>query len=83
VLRNQKDREIMSKKTEILAHPVPTTLIKNAVASSPAEPSSNGKPASDAAVRLRAYEKWEETGKPDGDGVGFWLEAERELLQVK
>jgi hypothetical protein len=31
-------------------------------------------------VRLRAYLKWEAVGKPPGDGVGFWLEAERELL---
>jgi hypothetical protein len=73
----------MSKKTGLLAHPVPTTLAKIAVASSSSEPSSNGQPASKDSIRLRAYEKWEETGKPNGDGVGFWLEAERELLQVE
>lgn len=31
-------------------------------------------------IRLRAYLKWESAGKPPGDGVPFWLEAERELV---
>ena len=30
-------------------------------------------------IRLRAYQKWEAAGKPAGDGVEFWLAAEREL----
>jgi hypothetical protein len=30
-------------------------------------------------IRLRAYFKWEAAGRPDGDGVLFWLEAEKEL----
>jgi len=37
----------------------------------------------EAAIRIRAYQKWSAAGKPPGDGVTFWLEAERELLQVK
>jgi hypothetical protein len=32
------------------------------------------------AIRLRAYQKWERAGRPDGDGVAFWLEAEAELI---
>lgn len=32
-------------------------------------------------VRRRAYYIWELAGKPPGDGVKFWLEAERELMQ--
>jgi hypothetical protein len=31
-------------------------------------------------VRLSAYLKWEAAGRPEGDGVSFWLDAERELL---
>src|SRR5262245_12044052 len=31
------------------------------------------------AVRVRAYFLWEEAGRPPGDGVQFWLAAEREL----
>jgi CBS-domain-containing membrane protein len=34
---------------------------------------------SEQAIRLCAYQKWEGAGKPDGDAVKFWLEAEREL----
>ena len=30
-------------------------------------------------IRQLAYQKWEAAGSPPGDGVPFWLEAEREL----
>jgi hypothetical protein len=30
-------------------------------------------------IRIRAYLRWEAADKPPGDGVRFWLEAEREL----
>lgn len=30
-------------------------------------------------IRVRAYHLWAYAGKPPGDGVSFWLEAEREL----
>jgi hypothetical protein len=31
------------------------------------------------AIRLLAHGKWEAAGCPAGDGVDFWLEAEREV----
>lgn len=31
------------------------------------------------AIRLCAYQKWERAGKPSGDAVKFWIEAEQEL----
>jgi hypothetical protein len=34
-------------------------------------------------VRRHAYLKWEAAGKPPGDGINFWLDAEQELLQRK
>lgn len=34
-------------------------------------------------IRRCAYQKWEDAGKPHGDGVQFWLEAEQELLHGK
>ncbi len=30
-------------------------------------------------IRQLAYRRWEEAGRPDGDGTEFWLQAEREL----
>ena len=30
-------------------------------------------------IRIRAYQKWEAAGKPEGQSLRFWLEAEREL----
>lgn len=32
-------------------------------------------------IRDLAHSKWEKAGCPAGDGVEFWLEAERELKQ--
>jgi hypothetical protein len=50
----------------------------------PAAAVGNGEHAVSAApveeIRLRAYARWEHAGKPAGDGVKFWLEAEQELL---
>ena len=31
------------------------------------------------AIRVLAHHKWEAVGCPAGDGLGFWLEAEREV----
>ncbi|HVJ79454.1 MAG TPA: DUF2934 domain-containing protein [Planctomycetia bacterium] len=30
------------------------------------------------AIRFRAYELWRQAGRPGGDGIEFWLAAERE-----
>jgi len=30
-------------------------------------------------IQIRAFHKWEAAGRPAGNGVHFWLEAEREL----
>lgn len=44
-----------------------------------AELSNPSRLPSETAVRERAYARWEAAGRPEGDGVIFWLEAEREL----
>jgi len=61
----------------------PTSETRPTVASLLAEPSRNGQPVSEEAIRMCAYRKWESAGKPGGDGVHFWLEAERELAHAK
>lgn len=33
-------------------------------------------------IAMRAYEKWQAAGRPAGDGVDFWLEAEKELRKA-
>lgn len=33
-------------------------------------------------VREKAYLLWEEAGKPEGDGVEFWVRAEQELASL-
>lgn len=37
--------------------------------------------ALEAEIRTLAYQKWEEAGRPEGDGVQFWVEAESEIKQ--
>lgn len=34
-------------------------------------------------IRVRAHALWEQAGRPEGDGVQFWLEAERELTNPR
>jgi len=59
----------------------PTTTTKTAVASS--NKARNAQLASAEDIWLCAYQKWEAAGKPTGDGVQFWLEAEQELAEGK
>jgi hypothetical protein len=33
----------------------------------------------ESAIRERAYKDWEAAGRPPGDGVRFWLQAEEKL----
>ena len=58
----------------------PTTPTKAAVV--PGD-NHNGKLVSEEDIRLCAYQKWEAAGKPTGDGVQFWMEAEQELVDGK
>jgi hypothetical protein len=55
----------------------------NAGAPSPGNQTGMGTSAVEAAVWRRAHQKWEAAGNPAGDGVRFWWEAEREILQRK
>jgi hypothetical protein len=76
----------MRTKTASAANRVstsPNSETRLPVASILAEPSPDGQPVSAEAIRLSAYKKWEAAGRPNGDGVNFWLEAERELSQAK
>jgi hypothetical protein len=38
-------------------------------------------PPTEEEIRVLAYHKWVAAGCPPGDGVCFWLEAEKELAQ--
>jgi DUF2934 family protein len=46
---------------------------------------SSGSPANDIEdeVRRRAYELWEQYGRPEGGEEEFWLKAEREIYEQK
>lgn len=55
----------------------PMTTLHSAVTSGGKD--QGVQPASAEDIRLCAYRKWESAGKPTGDGLQFWLEAEQEL----
>jgi hypothetical protein len=57
----------------------PATTTKPAVTSSEKKPKTQLISAEE--IRLCAYRKWEGAGKPTGDGIQFWLEAEHELVK--
>lgn len=59
----------------------PATTMQTAVVSGDKEHKAPLVSADD--IRHCAYRKWESAGKPTGDGISFWLEAEQELLQGK
>jgi hypothetical protein len=65
-------------KTPTPAPARPTTPAEAAGASPHRTPTKNGAPVEDD-IRARAYSLWEEAGHPEGDGVEFWLRAERDL----
>lgn len=55
-----------------------TTPAEAASATTLQPPTRNG--VADAeAVRAHAHALWEQAGRPEGDGVEFWLWAEQEL----
>jgi hypothetical protein len=68
--------QIMTSKT---MNPPKTRAAKAAV-----QPEINGavNEKSEENIRLLAYRKWEAAGRPAGDGLCFWFEAERELCQA-
>jgi Protein of unknown function (DUF2934) len=59
----------------------PTTTTQTAVASG--DKGHKASLVSTEDIRLCAYRKWESAGKPTGDAIRFWLEAEVELVQGK
>lgn len=82
----------MTSQVTALAAPVPTELVPTIKRNVPAsrkssgqkiKPQTDGQMPLDEAIRLNAYLKWETAGMPEGDGVAFWLAAERELAGTK
>ncbi len=52
---------------------VVTAPVENKCATACAAPSEE-------AIRVGAYYRWDAAGRPGGDGIQFWLQAEQELL---
>jgi len=74
----------MPSATAIPGKPAETSISassKAPIASGPAIPPHHGPRTFEEAIRHHAYLNWLAAGMPDGDGVNFWLEAEKQLLQ--
>lgn len=70
----------MGKKTAPLVRPSRKAASDQpAVAPCLGDEPHHGQSVLEEGIRLRAYEKWEAAGKPQGDGIRFWFEAEEEL----
>jgi len=59
----------------------PTTGTKPVVSTT--DEGHRAHPITAETIRLRAFQNWEIAGKPDGDGIQFWLAAEKDLTQGK
>jgi hypothetical protein len=78
--RAVRSKSEKSRKPVIVAESVPAAQSAVLMLEEP-----NGEPlvsqgAPEGAIRLSAYFKWVAAGRPEGDGVSFWLEAEQGLL---
>ncbi|WP_439627300.1 DUF2934 domain-containing protein [Gemmata sp.] len=66
-----------------VARPAPETAEPNHAppveSANGADHGTRGGVSLEEAIRVRAYQNWERAGRPEGDGVAFWLEAEGEL----
>ena len=69
--------------TAILAKPGETALTARPTSkktTGPSIPPHHVAQSFEETIRHQAYLKWEAAGMPEGDGVNFWLDAEREIL---
>ncbi len=74
-------RDHKSSTTTHSSQTRPTTTTKAAVASD--DKVHKAHLVTPEVIQLCAYRKWENAGKPSGDGIPFWLEAEQELRHGK
>jgi hypothetical protein len=84
---NDENRSTTMAKTSITAKKKAAahTTVEVQAASTSGQGNPDGQPNAlpQQVIRLRAFQKWEAAGRPAGDGVNFWLEAEHELLQAR
>ena len=80
---SQKSANVEKKPAPLASQMAANRITKSttAVASGPAIPPHHVPAANHEATRYHAYLKWLAAGKPDGNGVNFWLDAEHEVLQ--
>jgi hypothetical protein len=43
------------------------------------QPTTQNGAVCEDSIRTRAYALWEQAGRPESDGIEFWLRAEKEL----
>jgi hypothetical protein len=84
VSRNRRNRVSAQSVEKLGQAPIWTPIPTNKGMNTTFSPDGHAAPkqASEDEIRLCAYHKWEKAGKPPGDGVQFWLEAEQESIQA-
>ncbi len=77
--RTGKTNRAASADVPVVA-PHVTVVLPSKPRRAAARPANEQPRAADVeAIRVLAHRKWEAAGRPAGDGLHFWLEAEREL----
>jgi hypothetical protein len=68
-----------NKKSATMTPPAPMAAPNPIAEAVTRELMEHGGVTLEEATRLRAYQLWERAGRPEGNGVSFWLEAEAEF----
>lgn len=78
ILQGETDRAISAEVSIVVPH-VGTTLLDEQGCEAASPPNPQPSDAGAEAIRVLAHRKWEAAGCPAGDGLDFWLEAERQV----
>jgi len=69
--------------TQVTSMPQPAKAIEKPKPGAPVGQVTGQRPPYPDEIRISAYLRWEAAGKPPGNGINFWLDAERAFLQRK
>lgn len=74
-----------NKQTASLANPASANFTSEPKGPAPAPgyQAPSGESVSEDTIRLHAFWDWKLAGKPEGQTLSFWLEAQRQLFQLR
>ena len=78
IVQGETDRATSAEVSMVVPH-VSVMLLGEQGCEAASPPTPHPSDADAEAIRVLAHRKWEAAGCPAGDGIDFWLEAERQV----